>query len=278
MNKVITYSLFGYGKERHANSFDFLSYLRGVMICARMNRLLYPGWAMRVYCDRATYDYILTIMPDAPVEFVAMPDEPMCKAMLWRMLSCFEENTVVLCRDLDSPATYRERQCVEYWLKGPKSAHAITDSISHNIPMLGGMIAFKSQYFKEITGFQTWPQMVAARGFDYSIKGTDQHLINQVIYPKFAQPGSDSITQHYIKGMPNTFLMDYHSEVPNIQPQGIDPSLESSNTVCGHIGSAGHYNTYLGAFLRTHASQFEDLRSIERRNPEIFYWGDDYAM
>ena len=67
--------------------------------------------------------------------------------MLWRLLPIFEYNVErIICRDTDSPLTYREAQMVKEWENSPKVVHAITDSVSHNIPLMGGMIGLTKHF------------------------------------------------------------------------------------------------------------------------------------
>jgi hypothetical protein len=272
---VISYSLFGFNKERYQDCFDFNSYLRGVTLNLRMARLLYPGWEFRVHIDKPTYEGWKELFDALPIKVVICNEAPLTKAMLWRLLPCFDaEVDYVICRDLDSLLTYREAQAVQYWIsRDTKAAHAITDSISHTIPMLGGMIGFKRKHFSERTGFYDWKDMLNGCTIDFNRKGADQDFLNQFIYPKFAQHGSDSITQHYVKGMPNTFLSDYHSEIQDwVEVPGVDRILNESNNVAGHIGAAGYYPPPTYKFLNKYKHKFEDIRAVESKWPDIFGW------
>ena len=278
--KCISYSLFGYNRERQANCFDFASYLRGLMINVRMNRLLFPDWDIVLHLDRSTYEGFPLLFDGMGAQIRIENEAPLCKAMLWRLKPCFERNdnneakyTHVICRDVDSPPTYRDAQAVAHWIQHDKAAHAITDSISHTIPMMGGMIGFRPKYFTMYFG-DSWENLVESRGIDYSVKGSDQTFINQVIYPKLAQPGEDSITQHYVLGMGNTWLSDYNNHIPDIQLPLAD-ALKESNQVCGHIGAAGFYEPVMFKFLRPYWNDFKDLLTLESNYPNIFYWYAD---
>jgi hypothetical protein len=276
MKKVISYSLFGYGVT-HPDCFSFNSYLRGLMINVRMNRLIYPEFENWVYTDVNTFEahkkLIESLVVAGLIKINIMPDAPLCKAMLWRICPVYDHDVdVVLCRDLDSPTTYRERQCVQYWLESFKTVHAITDSISHRIPMLGGMIGLKAGAFRDWTKTTSWDELIGKYGaHDFTRKGSDQDWINGYIYPIFAQQGNDSITQHYIKGMPNTWLSDYRNTVPDVTVP-IANDLRESNDVCGHIGAAGWYESAMFKFLRKHWNKFNDILEIEKDYKDIFYW------
>jgi len=199
--KIISYSLFGYGKGKHESCFEFDSYLRGLMLNVRLARLLYPDWVVRIHMDDATFEAYRRFWSNLKcVQIVRCPDAPLTKAMLWRMLPVFDPSvTAVICRDLDSPLTYREAQAVYQWMESPKQAHAINDSISHCIPMLGGMVGFKTEFFTDYTGFENWEQMVGVME-GYERKGADQDFLNRFIYPCFSNTGHSSIMHHYFLG------------------------------------------------------------------------------
>src|SRR3990167_6497400 len=159
--KAIAYSLFGYERERAESCFDFNSYLRGLMLCLRFNRLIYPEWINILETDHATYNGFAPLFKSLEDRNILRIEKnpngaALCDAMLWRMKPVFWKDSYhkwefshVLCRDLDSPATYREAQAVQIWINHDKAMHAITDSVSHDVPLLGGMIGVRPDYFPE---------------------------------------------------------------------------------------------------------------------------------
>ena len=270
--KAISYSLFGWGKEKHEDCFDFYSYLRGLNINIRLARLLYPDWDILLHVDNSTYLGFKELFDSLPIKIIICDDAQLTKAMLWRLKPCFSDYDFIICRDLDSPLTYREAQAVQYWVnKETKAAHAITDSISHNIPMMGGMIGFRPKYFIDITGYSSWEQMTNL-DLNWNRKGIDQEFLMNYIYPKFAHHGQDSITQHYVLGMPNTFLSDYHNYIHDIEIPNVSPLLKESNDIAGHIGAAGWYETALFKFLKKYWDKFDDILKIESNYKQIYYW------
>jgi hypothetical protein len=245
-----------------------------------MNRLIFPGWDIILHTDKATYEAFSKLFDNIGIEVRVCDDAPLCLAMLWRLKPVFEmvENkwkySHVLCRDLDSPPTYREAQAVKWWTYRDKAMHAITDSVSHNLPLMGGMIGIRPDYFTERVA-QNWNDMIGLwREIDFNKKGSDQTFLNKIIYPKFATTGTDSITQHYVLGHGNTFLSDWHNE---IQAMELDIPFDrsESNQTCGHIGAAGFYSTAMFRFLYKHKEHFEDLLEVEKQFPIEFYWTQD---
>lgn len=281
MNRAISYSLFGAGKPKHPSSFDFVSYLRALLLSIRMNRLLYPDWKTILETDESTYmayQGLLDGLRNCGLVININQEEPLTKAMLWRLAPVFSYNlyTHVICRDLDSPPTYREAQCVQEWINSDLAAHAITDSISHGIPMLGGLVGFHTGYWPMRTGYQHWREMFANVNMDFSQKGMDQTFLNQMIYPKFANPNENpSIMQHYILGMPNTFLPGYRNAIPNIEVEGVPSEMNESNDTCSHMGQAGWLLPPTFKFLVKYKDRFADIYEVEKSYPDVAYWVKD---
>ena len=247
------------------------------MINTRMNKLLYPSWEIVLHTDFQTAKDYEPLFERSGIRVVICDPAPLCKAMLWRMKPCFEfENgqhkySHVLCRDLDSPPTYREVQAVTYWMNRDKACHAITDSVSHDVPLLGGMIGFRPCYFTQHFP-TTWDLFIQLGGdVDWKRKGTDQEFLSRVVYPVFGKKGTENITQHYVKGYGDTFLNDWHNSIPNIEVD-IPYTLIESNEVCGHIGAAGFYEPPMFKFLRKHWDKFGAINEVEKLYPNIFWW------
>lgn len=275
--KAISYSIFGVG-ETNPNCFSFESYLRGLHLNLRLNRLIYPDWITVINCDSKTQPFVWDLNNLPNVRVMSHKAAPLCAAMLWRLAPVFEMSgghwlySHVICRDVDSPTTYREAQAVQVWINNDKAMHAIADSVSHTIPLMGGMIGVRPDYFTERMNCNTFHDfMQLGKDYNFSAKGTDQDFLNGIVYQRFAQPGHDSITQHYIKGMPQTFLQDYHNTIDDI-PLGIPESLKESNEICGHIGAAGFYEPPMFKFLNKYWHKFGDILEIEKKNTDIFWW------
>ncbi len=279
---AISYSIFGSPHTRLENCFDFHSYMRGLMINLRLNRLIFPGWDTVIHVNRTTQylDFFVELNKLPNVRVMFCEDAPLCKAMLWRLHPIFEiranawKYSHVICRDVDSPTMYKDAQCVAQWIRHGKSVHAITDSVSHTIPMMGGMVGFKPDSFTSIMNVKTWEELMrvgSTYSFDFNRKGTDQDFLNRVIYPLVAQPGRDSITQHYMLGMGNTFLSDYHNRVPD-EPLAISDEMKESNQIAGHIGASGYYEGETFRFLWKFNEQFKDIIEVEQMHKEIFFW------
>lgn len=297
MSKAISYSLFGYNREME-NPFGFNGFFAGLMLSIRMNRLVFPDWTNVLETDHATYaaygELFMYLEQKNILRVERNPnDAKLCEAMLWRMKPAFWVNKLgkwefshVLCRDLDSLHTYREAQAVKMWIDHDKSMHAITDSVSHDVALLGGMIGLRPDHFTSITGIQSFGGLMNKCKIDLSAKGTDQTFLNSEIYPLVAQKGSDSITQHYFKGHGKTWLSDFHTcgcwfdtcrvghkpTCPLDVPLDLPEEMKETNEVSEHMGASGWNQTQTMRLIEKHKDKFEDLIFIEKQYPNIFYW------
>jgi hypothetical protein len=281
MASVISYSLFGYNQQ-HENCYDFRSYLRGLHLNIRIAELLYPGWKVFVMTDVNTYKsnyqgYFTKLWSDKRIDLEVMSNAPLCEMMLNRLYPMFlvDEGKLrydrIICRDTDSLLSYRERQAVAYWERGPKMAHAITDSVSHSITLMGGMIGFKSGPLRDRMGVTSFDELLAlSQGIDFSRKGADQDFLNRYVLPKVA----DSITEHFVLGHPQTFRGDCHNFIHDIDLKeiGVADELKETNGYGFHIGASGFQTDAVVKFLHKHGKDNEYWEGIEKQYPEVFYW------
>lgn len=292
--RAISYSLFGYDKGRYDNCFSFDSYLRGMHINVRFNRILYPGWINVINVDEASYNSPYRSIFDwhekkGYIKVHVFPNnEPLCRAMLRRLKTVFSythpnwDYTHVICRDLDSIATYREAQMVTQWIQEDRAIHCITDSISHTIPMMGGMVGFRPGYINDLLALRinpesAWDKLLSfAPDIDFRRKGSDQDFLNRVVHPKCAH----NATEHFILGMRHDVIENngrHYSIDPTIRPEGVSDEMRDKleeKKLAGHVGAAGFYETPTMYFLYHHDPYKEDYKELEEM-PEfdkIFYW------
>lgn len=279
--KAIAYSLFGYGRKLDKEWCDHDSYVRGLMTNVRVNRVLFPSWVNVLNIDaqsysayRRLYDWlqnkghiVINIQPD---------DEPLCMAMLWRLKTVFSYvhphwiYSHVLCRDIDSISTYREAQAVQQWIDEEKTAHCITDSISHNIHMMGGMCGFKPDGTSSLLGVNSFKELIKlAAGIDFNKKNADQAFLGKYVYPKLAS----SVTEHFVLGMKHDLPEEdgRHYSIPDYKIE-INPLFKCTNELAGHIGAAGWYTPKMVHFLNHVDPYREDYAEIERQFPKLFFW------
>ena len=278
---AISYSLFGYNQQ-HENCYDFRAYLRGLHLNIRVAELLYPGWDVTVAIDPSVHyspyrDYFISLGLKNKSVVLLKETRTLCEMMLYRLWPAFitEGDNLkyerIICRDTDSLLSYRERQAVAYWERGPKMAHAITDSVSHTITLMGGMIGFMSGPFRERMSAQSFDAiMCTAQGIDFTKKGADQDFLNRYVLPKVA----DSITEHFVLGHPQTFRGDCHNFIHdiNLKEIGVPDELKETNGYGFHIGASGMQTDAVVKFLDKYGKDNEYWNELEKQYPEVFYW------
>jgi len=270
--KVISLALFD-AQDKNCHSFS--SFLRMFAITIRAYKYIFPEWEIILHIDEEVkgryIDYFSLLEKDIQViKIRTYKKAPLTRAMLWR-IDPVDYAEVTLCRDIDSLPTLRERQAVEYWLTTAKKAHGIVDSISHNIPMMGGMCGFLNK------AFTVYPDRY---NMSWKTKGMDQAFLMAHVYPKVA----DSFLLHSFLGLPGgtTELVK--------DTWGIDPAC---NDLVNHIGQGGFhldktYNpeinkTYAGAlnyYVKTPPPEIAILNDqllsveadLERKHNGTFYW------
>lgn len=280
MANAISYSLFGYNQQ-HENCYDFRAYLRGLHLNIRVAELLYPGWEVIVNIDQSVlqspYVNYFSKIGLYKTSVIWQPNAELCRMMLYRLYPLFivdgdnMKYDRIICRDTDSLLSYRERQAVAYWERGPKMAHAITDSVSHTIPLMGGMIGLMSGPFRDRMGVKSFDELLAlSQGIDFNRKGADQDFLNRYVLPKVA----DSITEHFVLGHPQTFRGDCHNFIHDIDLKeiGVPDELKETNGYGFHIGASGFQTDAVVKFLEKHGKDNEYWEGLEKQYPEIFYW------
>lgn len=278
---AISYSLFGYNQQ-HEGCYEFRSYLRGLHLNIRIAELLYPGWTVCVAIDESVHyspyrEYFINLSLDKKLDVYLQKTTPLCEMMLYRLLPMFliekanNKYERIICRDTDSLLSYRERQAVAYWERGPKMAHAMTDSVSHTITLMGGMIGFMSGPFRDRMGVKSFDELLSlSQGIDFNRKGADQDFLNRYVLPKVA----DSITEHFVLGHPQTFRGDCHNFIHDIDLKdiGVPDELKETNGYGFHIGASGFQTDAVVKFLEKHGKDNEYWEGLEKQYKEVFYW------
>lgn len=275
---AISYSIFGYNQE-YEKSLSFKSYLRGLHLNIRVAEVLYEDWDVVIMVDQSVvqspYWPLLCRYNETQGKVVhAMPTAELCRMMLYRLYPMFliDDGKLtydrVICRDTDSLLSYRDRQAVEYWCRGPKVAHAITDSISHSITLMGGMIGFQPGPFRERMGTGIFATLMElTKGIDLNQKGSDQDFLNRYVLPKV----HDSITEHFVLGHPQTFRGDCHNFIHDID-LGLPEEFKELNGYGFHIGASGFQTDAVVNWLKKWGKDNEYWDDVEKQFPDVMYW------
>ena len=180
--KTVSFSLFGLPDPTH---------WKVIPAALRAHATLYRGWRFKISHDglvvRHPYWRVLQRLEETTDWLELQPRAEtrpqMGYGMLWRMMPIWDPNVEwVLCRDIDSIATPRERQAVEIFMQSGAAAHCISDNPVHQMPMMGGMIGFHTDRFLACTGIETFEAMMLHSG-DIDRHGADQIVLNLRVWP-----------------------------------------------------------------------------------------------
>ena len=128
---VVAFSLWGQGER----------YLSGARRNMELVPQLYPGWAMRIYCDRTVPHGLLQEAEQRGVEIIPCPDGQNLREKLCRRFLVANDPAVgrFLVRDIDSVVSQRERRAVDAWINSGRWFHVMRDWWTHTDPILAGM-------------------------------------------------------------------------------------------------------------------------------------------
>jgi hypothetical protein len=169
-SNVISYSLYGSDPR----------YTQGAMANARLYRVIFPGWTMRIYHDNTVPRTILVSLRQAGAVLVNMAGSDL-NPMTWRFLAASDSTVVQMCsRDLDSRLTHREYLAVSEWANSSFPTHVIRDHPSHmekRCIMPGGMWCAKKNALKNMHRLVL--SYSKATGYDL-----DQQFLAAMVWPK----------------------------------------------------------------------------------------------
>ena len=280
MKRVVSLSLFlGPQASRDAKDPFYYDFVRPWI---RAHHNCFPDWELRVHHDAApgfleACPYGLTLrrlamhqttgggQPGVPlVRLVDCgPAELRNAAMLWRLKPLFEEDVeIVLCRDIDSIPTPRDRRAVEEFLTSGMEAHGIADSISHTSPLLGGMCGFLAAPFRQRFAWQDWDAMIRTcrqfMGSAWEKPGMDQSFLNGYLWPRVC--GESFL--HRLKGRhPAHGGRIVREHIWDRLPAGVPPEIVAGGDAwLAHLGASGFDWILSTEFYQRHGRQ-----DVERR-------------
>jgi len=113
-------------------------YLRGMVENAQLLPEVYPGWGIRVYCERGLDCGELR---ELGCDVWFHPRSRKHSGMFWRFLAAWDTSLErVIFRDADSRLNVREAAAVQEWIESGKAAHCMHDHPHHtHLPVSGGM-------------------------------------------------------------------------------------------------------------------------------------------
>jgi hypothetical protein len=170
MNKIVSFSLFGY--EEH--------YRRGAIENLALQPTVYPGWKCRFYVSSEIPGRLLDQLIEGGGEVVVKRRRHRDDGRFWRFLPAAEESVeALIVRDTDSRLNLREKAAVEEWLQSGKAFHIMRDHPDHKALIPAGMWGCRGGAIPQMaTLIDDWQ--------DFDGKWRDQDFLARRIYPLIA--------------------------------------------------------------------------------------------
>lgn len=238
MNNVISFSLFD-----KTGDWQFLFYLRGLVLNVWMAKIVYPSFTIHVTVERSIYIKYRLLLDALGVTVIMRDEDTLCRMMLWRLLAIFELNAdYVFPRDTDALVTTREVINVEQFIRSGKVLHGIHDNKAHSVPLLGGLCGFKTDLLYDQYG--SWNNMISKATRPIDKHGSDQYFLNDIIFQDFKH--------------------SYFSEMLIEQKDGSDLCVS-------FVGAAGCNEFETLRYLRANNIDLS-LGGVGNKFGSIFYW------
>lgn len=167
MKKIISFSLWGQDPK----------YTNGAIFNSELAKKIYPEWICRYYVGKSVpLEVINELKQKDNVEVIEINEDGNWTSMFWRFYAISDNDVeIMISRDCDSRISYREKECVDEFIKSDKMFHTMIDHPFHN-GIMGGMWGAKKGILSDIKKL--------INEFD---KGdfwqTDQNFLNSVVSP-----------------------------------------------------------------------------------------------
>lgn len=143
MNKVISFSLWGTDKK----------YLIGSLRNVELAKQIYPDFQCIFYVDQLVPTSIIDQLEENGAQVVQMDTIGDYRSLFWRYKPVWDFDVdICLVRDTDSRLSYREKVCVDEWLKTDKKMMTIFDHPYHQRVwgIMPGLVCFKDGAWSDL--------------------------------------------------------------------------------------------------------------------------------
>jgi hypothetical protein len=174
---IIAFSL--YGTKRLYNL--------GMLLNSVLYPIIYQGWKVIIFHDNTVRQEVLEELSQKNAILKNMTSLKWIEgwSRCWRFLAADPDElpdfgNYYLSRDSDSRPSLREKWAVDHWMNQGRTLCSIRDSLSHNIPIMGGMHGLKRTF----RGMRSLIQQYHDLPLSPHQVGYDQDFLNRIIWPK----------------------------------------------------------------------------------------------
>ena len=225
MRNIVSYALF----TNHPEYGHRELYWQCVPAVILAHHVFYPEWEMRVHHDssvnRPCGDVLRRYAAEGLVKLQYVEENvATCRSMLWRLLPLWDADAgYVICRDMDSLPTAKDRAAVNEFTASGKAIHELGDNQAHS-GLMGGMVGFAP-------GFKTKVEAIGVRSWSDFLAMGDANADFPMHVPS---GGPDQILMNRV--LPNVFAGDMFSRNYLGKPVGIEHLVECDQEVAEAIG------------------------------------------
>lgn len=207
---------------------------------------IFPGYELRIHHDEHLYhanggDVLHGLARRGLVNLIYTPSRPKCWAMLHRLLPAWDPTVeYVICRDVDSLPTWRDRQCVEEFVASRHNVGVIHDNWEHG-GMMGGLSHFKAEALR--SQWSSFDDFIAEAGRADSAweeHGQDQVWLNETVH-RLGRVLEHSIRSRNVTTIAGSDFRNAIATPDKDATQSVSQAArEYSDTFTNYMGSSGY--------------------------------------
>lgn len=237
---------------------------------------LFSGWELRIHHDEHLFstnggDVLCGLERRGLVRLVYVPSRPgqgKTERMLHRLMPAWDVGVeYVVCRDVDSLPTWRDRCAVEEWVQSGLDVHTVLDSCSH-MGVMGGLCAFRAERLRE--AYPSYEAFMVAAGrtdADWAVHGMDQLWLNEATktmsvfehcLPAESDPRYGHLAANQAAWREGRDVRVTH-EIARASVEGV-----GSDALTNHLGSSGYDLQRARDFYLAHSPAAEFVREAEQ--------------
>jgi len=279
MKKVISFSMFAGQRDGHADD-RWLYYRKFVPAVLRSYMAAFPDYLIVIHHDESLfvgyYGPVLVrlarLHPDRVRLVYVGESQAACLSMIWRLKPIWDcDADYVFCRDLDAVATVRERRCCEDFIETGFDIHSISDSVSHDVAIMGGMCGFRSQAIRQ--NRPSWQSLIDADpAFDWHASGgVDQIYMSRYLWHKM--PVETHVGHRLYHDNP-AFGEGRKFWTPQAErPADVGAHLDQMDSLTRHIGGVtfdGQAIEWLDEYARVETAIVRDVESVTHQVSSLY--------
>ncbi|MDO8598725.1 MAG: hypothetical protein Q7S02_01300, partial [bacterium] len=275
--RVVSLSVFGdsrFGTDFWKQMPEF------VMNHVLAHHALFGGYELWIHHDEHLFhssagDVLCGLERRGLVKLVYMPSRPgqgKCERMIHRLRPVWDFDVkFVICRDVDSLPTWRDRQVVEEFIASGCDVGTAHDNVMHG-GMMGGLSHFRAEVLRSYA--HSFDDFVSGygEGVDWSKHGADQDVMNRTFtseYLKMFGCGG-GVLEHSLRSR-GTQTIRGSRFVTRITPasRAIAETVamdvrHGSDNLTPYMGSSGYQTALARVFYDKHSPVAEDVRAAEK--------------